>query len=191
VKVSKPTKAAPISQEKAGCETRQKSAYGRYLDSVCLPTPEGEYTSEAISGMQHAMLDLLRSEEPIPDEMRRHLSLAFEYLCAGFEFDLVTPIRKRGGREMPIAKHFQECGIRYLRWCEETKITDSIPTSTVATAFGVSTKTVGVWYKKWGDKSTPPLFDEWGAAQVKKFMEISGTNYQRLKMKLKTARETP
>lgn len=45
------------------------SAY-RYLDAMCLPTPDGELTPEAIREMQLAMLDALRSDAPLPTEMR-------------------------------------------------------------------------------------------------------------------------
>jgi hypothetical protein len=190
VKVPKPTKTAKNSSGKTGGETKQRSAYGRYLDAIFLPTSEGEYSSEAITEMQHAMLDLLRSEEPMPEEMRRHLSLAFESLCAGVEYDLVTPVRRPGGRVAPILKATQEAGIRYLRWCVKNKIQDTAPTSTVATAYGVGTRAVRYWYKEWGTKATPALRRGLRARHVVSFMEISGKAYQRFKASSKPKRKT-
>jgi hypothetical protein len=190
VKVPKPTKTAKNSSVKTGGETKQKSAYGRFLDATFLPTLEGKYSSEAIGQMQYAMLDFLRSEAPIPEEMRRHLSLAFESLCAGVESDLFTPLRKAGGREAPILKYTQEGGIRYLRWCEANRIIDQSSTSTVATAYGVGTRTVRNWYAKWGAKATPGLLEDYGAEQVASFMQAAGGAYQRFKSSSKIKRKT-
>ncbi len=161
------------------------AAYRRYVDARCLPTPNGEYTPEALREMQAAMLDALRSGPDLPDEMRLHLALAFEYLCAGVAFDLVTPVKAPGGREPPILKHTQEDGIRFLRWCADGRIVDATPSSTVATAYGVSTATVRNWRKAWQGLPTPPLFEDYGAEQVADFMRISGKAYQRFKLRPK------
>ncbi len=159
------------------------SAYRRYVDARCLPTLDGAYAADALQAMQTAILDALRGDGPLPGEMRLHLALAFEYLCAGVSFDLLTPITRPGGREPPIAKHTQQDGIRYLRWCDDGRITDPAPASTVATAYGVSTATVGNWRRAWADRPTPPLFEDYGADQVTDFMRVSGKAYQRFKPK--------
>lgn len=175
-----------------------KAAYKRYLDASCMPTPNGEYSPAAVGEMQAAMLDALQSGAPLPDEMRLHLCLAFEYLCEGVEFDLVTPVKRTGGREPPIAKKTQEEAIRYLRWCDEGRITDPSPPSTVGTAYGVTTRTVWNWRKGWGDKPTPSLLPmgQYGkvdqkaeAALVGKLMRSGGKQYQRFKPKAKGKRK--
>lgn len=81
-----------------------------------MPPVKGENSPGAVRLMQRAVLDALRSGTPLPDEMRLHLCLAFEYLCNGVAFDLETPVKQPGGRESPIAKQTQEDAIRYLRW---------------------------------------------------------------------------
>ena len=135
--------------------SRTHSPYRRYVDARCMPTPDAKHAADAVQAMQAAMLDALRGPGPLPDEMRLHLALAFEYLCAGIEFDLVTPVRKPGGREAPIAKHAQEDGIRYLRWCEEGRIADSSPVKTIAAAYSVEPRTVRGWRAAWHDRPTP------------------------------------
>lgn len=137
--------------------------------------------------MQAAMLDLLQSGEPLPDEMRLHLALAFEYLCAGVAFDLLTPIKRPGGREPPIAKLAQEDGIRYLRWCVDGRIADAAAVSTVATAYQVSTATIRNWRSAWADRPTPAP-EHFGADTVGEHMRISGKAYQRFKPKPKAKR---
>lgn len=134
------------------------------------------------------MLDALQSGAHLPDEMRLHLALAFEYICAGVAFDLLTPIKRPGGREPPIAKHAQQDGIRYLRWCADGRIADAAAMSTVATAYQVSTTTIRNWRSAWADRPTPPLFEDYGAEQVIDFMRISGKAYQRFKPKPRAKR---
>ncbi len=155
-----------------------------------MPSSSADSAPEAVAEMQAAMLDALRSGAHLPDEMRVHLALAFEYLCAGVAFDLLTPIKHPGGREPPILKHAQEDGIRYLRWCADGRIADAAPSSTVATAYGVSTATVRNWRTAWADRPTPLLFEDYGAEQVADFMRVSGKAYQRFKPKLK-AKQRP
>lgn len=159
------------------------SAYGRYLDAISLKTAGGQYQPEAIREMQAAFLDALRTPGPLPNEMRLHLAWAFEHLCTGIAYDVLAPVKRPGGRELPIAKTTQESGIRYLRWCGDGRIQDGSSTSTVATSYGVSTRTVRNWYAAWNDRPTPPLFEEYGPAQVEKFMRLDGAAYQRFKLK--------
>jgi hypothetical protein len=189
VKKSKPITTLPDAQVVSE-KPRTRNPYRRYVDAKCLPSPGVEYSREAVAGMQLAMLDMLRSGEAIPEEMRLHLTLAFEYICAGVEFDLVTPIKTAGGREPPILKHTQEGGIRYLRWCEDKRIIDPSPISTVATAYQVGTRTVRNWYAKWGSRATPPLLEDFLAEHVVSFMRASGKHYQRFKASSKPKRKT-
>ena len=167
-----------------------KGAYRRYVDARARGiAAQGEkYPADVVQAMQEAMRDALNGTAPLPGEMRLHLALAFEYLCVGVEFDLVTPVKKPGGREPPIVKHTQEDGIRYLRWCTDGRIQDSAPGSTVATAYGVSTATVGNWRRAWADRPAPPLFDDDSAEQVIDVMRHSGKAYQRFKPKPKAKR---
>lgn len=179
---------------------KMQVAYHRYLNARCTPTPQGEYSPAAVGEMQAAMLYALQSGKPLPDEMRLHLCLAFEYLCEGIAFDLVTPVKRPGGREPPIAKKTQEDAIRYLHWCDDGRIKDPSPPSTVGTAYAVSTRTVLNWRKGWRDKPTPlllPLAGGGGVNQqaaeadlVGKFMRIGGMQYQRFKPKAKAKRKT-
>ena len=159
--------------------SRPLSPYRRYIDARCLPTPDAKHAADAVQAMQSAMLDALRGTAPLPEEMRLHLALAFEYLCAGVEFDLVTPVKKPGGREAPIAKIAQEDGIRYLRWCEAGRIADAAPVNTVAAAYSVEPRTVRGWRAAWLDRATPPLAKGLGFEQVIDFMRISGRAYRR------------
>lgn len=169
----------------------------RYDDAVSLPTPGGVHTPQAIAEMQLAILEALRSGEPLPDEMRLHLTLAFEYLCAGVAFDLITPVKRPGGRQPPIARHLQAAAIRYLRWVEDGRIDDQAPVSTIAAAYGVSTRAVGYWKSQWKGQGTPPVYQPWVDAwnkdresawtagrrrehPVKAFMQASGKHYERL-----------
>lgn len=170
-----------------------RKAYADYLDAVCLPTErdmstgEHRYTPEAITKMQHAMLDALRGDDPLPEEMRMHLAFALEDVCEGFISDLLQPVKRGGGRERPIAKHMQEAAIRYLRWVEDGRIPDKRPTATVAEAFDVTTRTVRGWKTAWSDSPTPEVHDEFGADAVTRFMRATGKQYRRFipKPKLK------
>lgn len=159
-------------------------AYAAYLDAKCLPTSESEtgehcYTPEAIEGMQRAILNALQADGPIPGEIRAHLAFAFEEVCAGIESDLLSPVKRGGGRERPIAKHMQAAAIRYLRWVEEGRIQDNRPTATVAEAYGVTDSAVRGWKRAWRTLPTPGLTEEFGADEVAKFMQKTGGQYHR------------
>lgn len=108
------------------------------------------------------MLDALRAGEPLPNEMRVHLAFAFEYLCKGIAYDLLTPVKRPGGREAPIATHAQKEAIRYLRWCEDGRIQDANAVRSVANAYDVEERTVRGWRTKWKNNPTPELFEECG-----------------------------
>ena len=165
-----------------------RAAYRRYLDARYSSIAES--TPAEVLAMQRAMLDALRATDPLPTEMRQHLAIAFEYLCEGIAFDLLTPIKRRGGREPPIAKHAQEAAIRYLRWCNDGRIADASPVNEVANAYAVSTRTVCNWCRAWEGKPTPPLFEEWGAEQVTAFMKAAGKAYRRFVPKPKAKTKT-
>lgn len=161
-----------------------QKAYAAYLDAKCLPTSEREtgehrYKPEAIEGMQRAILDALRADGQLPGEIRNHLAFAFEEVCTGIESDLLSPVKRGGGRERPIAKHMQAAGIRYLRWVEDGRIEDERPTATVASAYGVTDRTVRFWKSAWRTLPTPGLCDEFGADAVVKFMKATGGQYHR------------
>ena len=158
---------------------RNRKTYTRYLDAKCLPTPDGKYTPDALNEMQQAILDVLRSDDPLPDEMRRDLAFAFEYLCAGITYDLLTPIKRPGGRKPPIGKHMQEAAIRYLRWVEDGRISDPRPIATVAQAYQVEERTVRNWRDAWRERPTPSLDDAFGHEQVTEFMKVTGKKYRR------------
>lgn len=137
----------------------EKSPYERYLDAAfeLERTEQGEYTPDALREVQAAMLDALRSKDPLPEEMRLHLCFAFEYLCEGIASDLLTPVKRPGGRESPIFKKTREDAIRYLHWCRDGRIKDPSPVSSVGSAYEVNTRTVQNWLKSWGEKPTPSL----------------------------------
>ncbi len=168
------------------------SAYQRYVNArfEIEQTQLGEYTPGALKEMQAAMLEALQSGAPLPEEMRLHLLFGFEHLCAGVEFDLFTPVKRPGGREPPILKKTQDAAIRYLRWCEDGRIKDLSPNSSVGSAYGVSTRTVANWRKAWGEKPLPSLrpMESYGegdqaaeAARVANHMRINGKQYQRFR----------
>ncbi len=174
-------------------------AYAAYLDAKwCLPTVldeetgEHRYTPEAIGGMQRAILYALRADGPLPEEIRMDLAFAFEEICAGIFSDLLTPVKRGGGRERPIAKHMQADAIRYLRWVEDGRIQDRSPTKTVAEAYEVGERTVRNWQTAWGDIPTPSINEVLGevadkpgidyeklAYLVTRFMKVSGKQYRR------------
>lgn len=157
----------------------------RYLDAKLLPTQADEitgehgHTAEALAEMQRAILDALRSTEPLDGEMRRDLAFAFEYLCAGIAADLLTPTKRPGGREPPIAKKMQEAAIRYLRWVEDGRIADANPVATVARSYKVEARTVRNWRAQWQGKPAPSLYDDYGPDQVASFMQAVGGQYRR------------
>lgn len=158
---------------------RNRKAYTRYLDAKCLPTPDGKYTPDALYEMQQAMLDALRSDDPLSGEMQSDLAFAFEYLCAGFTFDLLKPVKRSGGSKPPIAKYLQAAAIRYLRWVEDGHISDPRPIATIAEAYQVAERTVREWRKAWRERPTPSLDDAFGAEQVTGFMKGAGKQYPR------------
>jgi hypothetical protein len=129
--------------------------------------------------MQRAILDALRADGPIPGEIRDHLAFAFEDICAGIESDLLSPVKRGGGRERPIAKHMQAAAIRYLRWVADGRIEDKRATATVAEAYGVTDRTVRGWNKAWRELPTPGLAEEFGADEVARFMRAIGGQYHR------------
>lgn len=159
-------------------------SYAHYLEAKCLPTNESKtgehcYTPEAIEGMQRAILDALRAGGPLPDEIRDHLALAFEEICVGIKSDLLSPVKRGGGRERPIAKHLQAAAIRYLRWVEDGRIEDKRPTATVAEAYGVTDRAVRGWKSAWRTLPTPGFIEEFGADEVAKIMRATGEQYHR------------
>jgi hypothetical protein len=168
--------------------TTIQKAFSAYIDAKMLPTHEGEsgehtYTPDAIKSMQLAILDALRADGPLPGEIRDHLAFAFEEICAGIESDLLTPVKRAGGRERPIAKHMQSGAIRYLRWVEDGLISDKHPTATVAGAYGVTDRTVRGWNKAWRGMPTPEISEEFGAEEVTNFMISIGKQYRRFIIK--------
>lgn len=158
---------------------KTRTPYNRYLDAKMLPTPEGHYSPPAMREMQAAMLDALRTDKPLPPEMRRDLSFAFEYLCEGIAYDLLTPVKRSGGREAPIAKHTQEAAIRYLRWCAYRQIPNTEAVRTVAAAYDVEERTVRGWINKWQDKSVSPFFEDWGDTAILNSIKATGKAYRR------------
>lgn len=154
----------------------------RYLDAVYLPTPSGQCSARAISEMQWAMLEALRSTEPLPDEMRSRLCFAFENVCAGVFDELLQPLPSPGQPVPPILRHMQEAAIRYLRWVEDGRIEDHQPKKTVAACYGVTEKTVGNWLDSWDGKQVSDLFDDFQKPEVvKKFMLATGGRYPKRK----------
>ena len=159
--------------------TKQKSPYGRYLDAKVGRLETGEFSPHIAEKMQRAFLDALRSRDPLPDEMRVELAFAFEYVCAGYSPELLTPIKRPGGREPPIAKHLQSNAIQYLRWCDDGRISDVSPTKTVSNAYNVGARTVRSWVRAWAGIPTPELHEDYGAKEVTAFMKVSGKQYKR------------
>lgn len=161
--------------------------YEIYLEGKLMPSPQGCDSDVAIEKMQQGIYLALLSKEPLPDEMRLHMAFAFERLCAGITDDLLAPVRRGGGRQDPIAKHMQAAAVRYVRWCEDEKISDPSPRRTVAEAYGVSARTVGNWLSVWESKKTP-IADWYGATEVARFMVIEGSQYHRFISKPKQQR---
>lgn len=118
------------------------------------PATEAERMQNT-SKMQFAVLQALKSGEPLPDEIRRDLAIAFEDLCAGVASDLLTPVRQRGRPHRPIKRHLQEAAIRYLRWVEDGRIADNQAIKTVASRYRVTEQTVITWQRNWEGKPTP------------------------------------
>lgn len=186
---TRPTSVYPKTPEKIDLpenlpQDDRMGAYAAYLDAKCLPTRGSEtgehcYTPEAIEGMQRAILNALRADGPIPSEIRDHLAFAFEEICAGIKSDLLSPVKRGGGRERPIAKHMQAAAIRYLRWVEEGRIQDKRPTATVAEAYDVTDSAVRGWKRAWRTLPTPGIADEFGTNEVAKFMRATGRQYRR------------
>ena len=171
----------------------------RYPAPVASLSPEGwivppaeplaagapEHSPEAVDEMQAAILDALRTGEPLPAEMQRHLSLAFEYLQAGIAHLLLTPVKRPGGREAPILKHLQIDALRYLKWCEDGRIADVRPLSTIGTAYGVATKTVRNWRSHWEGTVLPEAPPHFGQQDVRAALQASGAAYHRFRAKPK------
>lgn len=155
--------------------------YGRFLAAQDLPTPNGEYSTEAIDEMRAAFLDALMAPDPLPSEMQLHLASAFEHLCAGVAVPLLTPAPRKGGPARNVtAARLVEAAIRYLRWCDDRRILDNSPVSTVAASYGVHTQTVTRWLAEWRARPTPPIVDGWDGESVTRFMRSSAGAFRRL-----------
>ncbi len=172
-KPAKKRQAKRPAEESVGSgDTPQPSTpYGRYLTAM--------ETTDCLQ-MQEAFLEIFASDQPLPDEMRNRLAIAFEYLCAGVADPLLAPVKRRGGREEPLAKHMQKAAIRYLRWCEDKRF--------VANAYGVSIRTIERWIEEWRDKPIPPFADGFPDEERKyRIIEKAGEAYKR---KFQRARRT-
>lgn len=177
--VARPTPARNKTPPVPSPPSKLQTPYGRYLDAKVVRLETGKFSPDVVEEMQRAFLDALRSKSLLPDEMQVELAFAFEQVCAGIESELLTPIKRPGGREPPIAKHLQSDAIRYLRWCADGRISDTSPTKTVADAYSVDTRTIRGWLTAWKDKPTPVIFEDYGAKQVAAFMKASGKQYKR------------
>ena len=146
-----------VGEEKASA----KLAASRYLDAISTPTPNGQYSQSAISTMQNAIFDALRSGDPLPGDMRFDLACAFEELIRGVQPVLLSAQRGPGRPEHPINKLLRKDAIRYIRWVADGRIVDANPIAAVARAFGVHTKTVELWLAEWdGVEIEPMVFED-------------------------------
>lgn len=148
------------------------------------PAPPADQRAPDFGEMQRAMLAALRSDLPLPIDMRRDLAHAFEVLCAGMKDELLTPITRAGGREHPDAKDIQADGIRYLRVREASGETAGA-IDAVAAAYGVSRRAVGNWATAWREQ---PVRDLPPHVSYIEMMQISGRLYQRLFARAKFAK---
>lgn len=137
-----------------------KAAASRYLDAISTPTPNGRYSESAISTMQKAMLDVLRSGVALPSDMRFDLACAFEELIRGVQPALLSAQRGPGRPEHPINKLLRKDAVRYLRWVADGRIVDASPIAAVARAFGVHQKTVELWLAEWDGLEIEPMVFE-------------------------------
>jgi hypothetical protein len=146
-----------------------------------------EYSKETIRELQLAMLEALRADEPLPNEMRRHLADAFEYVCSGLEYDLTTPCQeKKVGSYSPFIQRLKIPAIRYRRWVDDGSILDNSPNETIAEAYGVSSRSVQTWLRNMKSELIPPLYEDWNSAeQVIKLMKEYGKTFQRSQKRVK------
>ena len=154
---------------------------------------------EAAAKMQVAFLHVLKTAEPIPDEMRVELAIAFEHLCAGKPVDLFTVVPAPGRKELPIAEMLRKDARRYIAWVKGGRIPDPNPFRSIAQAYGVTERTAHRWYESWSDDErlevrlqfkdiyhkndpdyvSPEVEQKRDAAFVEKQMKISGRQYQK------------
>lgn len=141
-------------------KTSVKVAEARYLDAKSLPTPNGQLSISALSTMQNAIFDALRSGAPLSGDMRHDLICAFEELVRGLQPALLTAQRGPGRPSHPINTHLRREAVRYLRWVADGRIADANPLAAVARSFGVHKKTVELWLGEWAGVEIQPMVFE-------------------------------
>ena len=92
----------------------KRTAYSRYLDAKAKPTPNGKLSSGSLFDMQRALLDALRSGQPLPIEMQRDLAFSFEELVTGNQPELLTVLRGAGKPDPTLKRYLRKEAIRYL-----------------------------------------------------------------------------
>ncbi|MBK6355380.1 MAG: hypothetical protein IPF44_00915 [Betaproteobacteria bacterium] len=138
----------------------KRTAYSRYLDAKAKPTPNGKLSSGSLFDMQRALLDALRSGQPLPIEMQRDLAFSFEELVTGNQPELLTVLRGAGKPDPTLKRYLRKEAIRYLRWVSDGRINDKTPLKTVARSFGVTAKAVETWIDAFSDTEIDPLVFE-------------------------------
>ena len=139
---------------------RKKTAYSRYLDAKAKPTPKGKLSSGSLFDMQKALMDALRSGQPLPIEMQMDLAFSFEELVTGNQPELLTVLRGPGKPDPTLKRYLRKEAIRYLRWVSDGHINDKTPLKTVARSFGVTAKAVEIWIKDFSETEIEPLVFE-------------------------------
>jgi len=154
--------------------------YERFLRARVKRLEFADWTPEIAAEMQAAFLAALNSREPMPEEMRYELFLAFREVCAGIESPLLAPVRRHGGRQHPIARDLQADAMRYLQWVRASKIADHAPVKTVADTYGMTTTRVQQWQREWKGRELPPILPVYRSANfVTALMRTSGKAYRR------------
>ena len=141
----------------------QPAGYARFkkAQKLMIPAAHNEgapaLSRKGIREMQAAYVELLSSEDPIPEEMREYLAVTFRFLCSGCPPALFKNVHGTGGSVSPLAHQFHRVAVAYLRACESGLIADESPVTSVARAFEVTEGTVRRWKKRFeGEEQEPP-----------------------------------
>ncbi|MCC5794005.1 MAG: hypothetical protein JJT85_04625 [Chromatiales bacterium] len=125
-----------------------KPGYRKFLAARVELSQRDQWTQSIRIRMQEAYAEALASGEPLTDEMRQGLALAFRQLASGELPELFKPDPGPGRRMAWVSEMAIRSAVDYVRLSEEGLVHDAQPIKNVAAHFGVNERTVKTWLKK-------------------------------------------
>jgi len=161
-----------------------ESPYSLYLHAKYDRLQRGD-TLENIKVMQNAILLALRSDEPLKDEIKTELLVAFESLCKGYEPKLFSVSKGEGAKLKPVLEICIQDAVNFVAGAEifggkKGKIEAE---KLVSEEFGVTAKQARSWVKKYSPQLKSILPKDY-----KRLMEISAQRYKQEKLESKYAK---